>query len=223
PPASTPLSLSSSSDLQRLLVPPSTQPPPLSYSPRLDLSCRPSAPPATGPGALSGATVPPPLAPSHDAPPRSHCDRRGPDQATRSCGGVGWRSGDGDLGAATSGGSRRRQRRGGEDGEGGLVPTRWVAAHCSACFLLGVCVVKRYLQVPEHPGCPDKASCYELSVGNFPYMMSRCAPWCAGAGVPLVLLSSAAAQPHRQVDAKRYLVISLFRFRQRSKLASVVC
>ncbi|KAG2581211.1 hypothetical protein PVAP13_6KG021225 [Panicum virgatum] len=38
------------------------------------------------------------------------------------------------------------------------VPTRWVAALCAACFLLGVCVVNRYWPVPEHPGCPDKAS-----------------------------------------------------------------
>ncbi|KAF8668402.1 hypothetical protein HU200_052209 [Digitaria exilis] len=38
------------------------------------------------------------------------------------------------------------------------VPTRLVAALCAACFLLGVCVVNRYWPVPEHPGCPDKAS-----------------------------------------------------------------
>ncbi|KAL6856894.1 hypothetical protein ACP4OV_018276 [Aristida adscensionis] len=38
------------------------------------------------------------------------------------------------------------------------VPTRWVAALCAACFLLGVGVVNRYWPVPEHLGCPNEAS-----------------------------------------------------------------
>uniref|UniRef100_A0ACD5ZW60 Uncharacterized protein n=1 Tax=Avena sativa TaxID=4498 RepID=A0ACD5ZW60_AVESA len=40
----------------------------------------------------------------------------------------------------------------------GRVPTRWVAALCTACFFLGVCVVNRYWAVPEPPDCPNKAS-----------------------------------------------------------------
>ncbi|KAM0849667.1 hypothetical protein ACQ4PT_053591 [Festuca glaucescens] len=40
----------------------------------------------------------------------------------------------------------------------GRVPTRWVAALCTACFFLGVFVVNRYWAVPEPPDCPNKAS-----------------------------------------------------------------
>lgn len=40
----------------------------------------------------------------------------------------------------------------------GRVPTRCVAALCTACFLLGVCVVNRYWAVPEPPDCPSKAN-----------------------------------------------------------------
>ncbi|CAN6214364.1 unnamed protein product, partial [Urochloa humidicola] len=88
-----------------------TAPPPL-YSPRPDLSYLLSTPPATGPGAPSRAIVPPPPAPSHDAPPRSHCDRHGPDRAARSCGGVGWRSGGG-------GGHGSNKAEGADEGGGG--------------------------------------------------------------------------------------------------------
>ncbi|PNT66540.1 hypothetical protein BRADI_3g13770v3 [Brachypodium distachyon] len=38
----------------------------------------------------------------------------------------------------------------------GRVPTSWVAALCTACFLLGVCLVNRYWAVPEPPGCRNK-------------------------------------------------------------------
>ncbi|BAF22771.1 beta-1,6-galactosyltransferase GALT31A [Oryza sativa Japonica Group] len=38
------------------------------------------------------------------------------------------------------------------------VPTRLVAALCTACFFLGVCVVNRYWAVPELPDCRTKVN-----------------------------------------------------------------